>query len=129
MLAKLKLLAVALLAVFAPIQSVLLTALTLVLADLITGILASRHRGEKITSAGLQRTVVKLLVYMAVIMLGFLTETYLTGSTVAICKIISSYVGLTELTSIMENLNEISGGSLLKSLISKLGSQNKDDSQ
>ncbi len=129
MLSKAKLLLVALLTVFAPIRSVLLTALTLVMVDLITGMLASRHRGEKITSAGLQRTIVKLVVYMLAIILAFLTETYLTGTTVAVCKIVTSFVGLTEITSIIENLNELSGGSLLKALISKLGSQNKDDGQ
>ncbi len=123
-MSKFKLLSAALLSVFAPIRSVLLTALTLVLADLILGILASHKRGEKITSAGLQRTIVKLVVYMAAIMLAFLTQTYLTGETVAVCKIVSSFVGLTELTSIVESLNELSGGSLLKALLDKFGSQN-----
>ncbi len=123
-MSKFKLLSAAILTVFAPIASVLLTALTLVLADLILGIAASHKRGEKITSAGLQRTIVKLVVYMAAIMLAFLTQTYLTGETIAVCKIVSSFVGLTELTSIVESLNEISGGSLLKALLDKFGSRN-----
>jgi phage-related holin len=127
MLSKIKLLCIAVVMVFAPIKSVLLTALVLVLADLISGVLASRKRGEQITSAGFQRTVIKLSVYMAAIMLAFLTETYLTGATVAVCKIVSSFVGLTEITSIIENLNELSGGSLLKALIAKLGSQNGNE--
>lgn len=114
-------LSLALLAVFAPIQSVLLTVLALILADVITGVLAARARKEKIVSSGLRRSVVKLLVYEIAIMLGFVTESFLTGDLVPICKIISTYVGLTELKSIFENLNAISGGSLLKSIIEKLG--------
>lgn len=127
MLVKLKLLALSILSIFSPIKPILLTALTLVLIDLIIGVVAAKKRGESITSSGFQRTIIKLFVYMSAIILGFLTETYLTGDTVAVCKIISSFVGLTEFTSILESLNEISGGSLLKSIISKLGSKNEEN--
>lgn len=124
MLAKLKILAWSVLAVFAPVKMALITALVLVFSDLILGILAARKRGDAITSAGLGRTIVKLSVYEAAILLGFLAETYLTGAIVPVCKIITGYIGLAEATSVIENLNELSGGSLFKGLIAKLGSQN-----
>lgn len=114
-------------AVFAPIQTVLLTAMVLLTADLITGVLAAYKRGEKISSAGFGRTIAKAFVFQAVIMLGFLTETYLTGASIPVCKIITSYIGLTELTSIVENMNSISGGSLLKALLAKLSSKNLEN--
>lgn len=118
----LKTLGLSILVVLAPIQSVMMTALILVMADLITGIAAARTKKQKITSSGFRRTITKLLIYQIVIVLGFLTETYLTGSLVPLSKIISTLIGLTEMKSLVENLNDISGGSLLKSLVKKLNS-------
>lgn len=120
----LKNLFLSMLLVFAPIQAVLLTTFTLVMADLILGIMAARKRGELITSAGFQRTIIKLAVYEAAICFGFLAETYLTGPLVPISKIVAGFVGLTEITSIFESLNEVSGQNLLKGIIDKLASKN-----
>lgn len=113
------------LSVFAPIKAVIVTTLVLVLADLILGVLAAKKRGELLTSAGLRRTITKIFVYETALMLAFLTEQYLTGELVPVCKIVSSFIGLVELKSCTENLNEISGGSLLKVLLEKLGSVNE----
>lgn len=124
MLTILRNLGLAILAVFAPIQTVIITTGCLIFADLVIGVTAARKRGEAISSAGFRRTVTKLFVYEAVIMLAYLTETYLTGNIIPVSKIASAYIGLTELTSIIESLNEINGGNVLSSLISKLGSQN-----
>lgn len=124
MLDKLKLLALSVLAVFAPVKSVILMTGVMIFADLITGMMASHKRGEPITSAALRRTAIKAFVYEAAIMLGFLTETYFTGTSVPVSKIISSFIGLAELKSVLENLDSISGGSLLAVLINKLGSDN-----
>lgn len=112
------------LAVFAPIKTAIITAFALALIDTILGIIAAKKRGESINSAGLRRSIVKIFVYEAAIMLGYLTETYMTGPEIPVDKIITGFVGLTEITSIVENLNEITGSNLLGSLISKLGSQN-----
>lgn len=106
--------------VLAPIHPVMVTALLLVIVDLITGIMAAKKRREKITSEKLRRSITKLFIYQTTIVLGFLTETYLTGGIVPLSKIISSFIGLTEMKSLMENLNVVSGGSLLKALIKKL---------
>jgi phage-related holin len=116
---------VALLAVFAPIKSVVLVVGVLIVADLITGILAARKRGEKITSAGFRRTIVKGLVYQSSILLGHLTEQYLVGNdVVSITKIVAAVIGLVEFTSILENLNTINGSPIFAKLIEKLGSKN-----
>lgn len=124
MLEKLKILALSVLTVFAPVKMAVITTLVMVFADLVLGMLAARKRNEPITSAGLGRTIVKVSVYECAILLGFLAETYLTGPVVPVCKIITGYIGLTEATSVIENLNELSGGSILKGLVAKLGSQN-----
>lgn len=115
-------LGISLLAVFAPIRASLLTVLVLVLADLLLGIWAAWKRSEKITSSGLRRTATKLLVYELLLVLGFLAEHYLIGAAMPVMKIVSAFVGITELLSCVENLNSIAGGNLLASLLTKLNS-------
>ncbi len=112
-------------AVFAPVQHVMLVTLAMIAADLITGILAARKQNTPISSSGLRRTVSKIFVYELTIALGFLVETYMTGPIIPVVKIITSFIGLTELKSCMENLDVINGSSLLKSIIDKLGSSNQ----
>lgn len=116
----------AILTVFAPVKSVMISAMVLIMCDLVTGIMASRKRGEPVKSAGLQRTIVKLLVYESAIALGFIAQHYLMADAIPVCNILGSFVGLTELTSCFENLNELSGGQLLKQVLEKLGSANKE---
>lgn len=114
---------IALLAVFAPVHAVMLSAMTLILADLVTGVWAAKKRGENITSSGFQRTLVKLAVYEVAIALGYITQHYLMGDILPVCNIIGTYVGLTELTSAYENIDGIAGGDLLKSILDKLNSK------
>lgn len=124
-------LAIAILAVLAPIKAVLLTTMVLVASDLVLGVIAAHKRKEKITSQGLRRTAAKLFVYEMAIMLGFLAETYLIGPIAPVSKVISAFIGLTELKSIVENLNDISGQSVFKVLINKISNQEaiKDENE
>jgi hypothetical protein len=118
-------LSLTILAIFAPAGPMVLTVGALCIVDLVTGILAARKRGEAITSAGIGRTVSKLLVYEGAVLLAFLTQQYLTGPAVPCAQIVASLVGLTELTSCLENINELSGKDLLKSIIKKISSKNE----
>lgn len=120
MLASLKKLALAALLILAPIQTTIISTVGLVFVDLVTGLFAARKKAVAITSAGLKTTVVKLLVYLAAIILGYLVETYLTGDLYPISKTVSGMVGLTELTSILENLETLTGISFIQALINKL---------
>lgn len=113
-----------LLAVFAPAKGMILSAATLIIVDLVTGLSASKKLGIPITSAGFRRTTVKFLVYESAIMLAFITQTYLVPE-IPVTSIASGFVGITELTSCLENINIIGGGDLLRSMITKLGSSNK----
>ncbi len=112
------------LAVFAPIKAVLLVTGILIFADLITGIWAAKKKGQAITSAGLRRTVTKIFVYNAAIMIGFLAETYMLEGFIPISKIASGLIAVVEMASLLENLNVIHGSNIFKSLIEKLGSEN-----
>lgn len=111
----------------APIEGMLLATLGLVIADLITGILASIKAKIPITSYGFKRTVVKLCVYELCIILAHVVGTYLTGPTIPVLHLASSLIGLTELKSVYENLNNITGGSLLSALISAIQKLSSND--
>jgi hypothetical protein len=84
---------------------------------------AAKKRGELITSAGFRRSISKLLIYELALILAFLAEHYMIDL-LPITKMVSGLVAVTELKSIYENLDSIGGGDLLKSIISKLGSEN-----
>lgn len=116
--------------VFAPIKATLITVMVLTIVDFIAGVWAAKCRKEPITSSGFKATIIKILAYEVVVMLGFLTEKYMTGDLVPIVKVLAGLIGLTELKSIIENLQDITGIPLMKVIVAKLTSQTekiKDD--
>lgn len=120
----LKALALSALAIFAPVKPLMLAALFLVVVDTITGLLAARKKGEAVTSAKLRRSVSKALVYSAGLMAGHVTGIYLIDQD-WVAKLVAGAIGVTEMLSIAENLSHFSGGGVLKSLVTKLGSPNE----
>lgn len=126
---KLIALGLSIVAVFAPIQAMIITTGVLIGADLIVGIWAASKQGHPITSAGIRRTVTKMFIYETALLLGFLAEHYLLSDLLPATKIVSGMIGITELKSIYENLNTISGSDLLKTAIAKLGSENDSSPQ
>lgn len=120
----------ALVAIFAPTGPVIATVLTLVILDLVTGLLAARHQFHPITSSGLKRTVSKTAVYLVATLAAFLVEQYLTPMEMPVMKMVTGLIGMTELKSVLENLDIVSGGSFFKSLVNKLsqGEHDEEDS-
>lgn len=118
---------IAAISVLSPIKAALATVLVLVLSDLVLGILAARKRGEKISSSGLRRTITKLFVYQSAIILAYICQKYLMGDMMPLSNLVSSFIGLTEIKSIIENLNVIGDGKLLSGLLEKLNSQSKKE--
>ena len=125
MMQKLSALLMSVALVFAPVKATLITVMVLTVADLISGIMASRKEGKKITSSGLKRTIIKTTVYELVVMLGFLTEQFMTGDSVPVVKVLAGFIGITELKSVMENLERISGMPMVRLLIEKLNQTDK----
>lgn len=104
-------------AVFAPIEMTLLTVLILVSVDLVTGLLLARKNKEPISSLGIKKTVVKLLVYEIVICLSYLIDQYLTFNSILVLNMVSSIIGITELKSVAENINILTGGGVLDGIL------------
>lgn len=113
-----------LVAVFAPVKALIIIAGVLIFADLITGILAAKKKGQSINSAGLRRTATKVFVYEAAIMLGYLVEHYMIADFFPVSKVAAGLIAVVEFKSILENLDVINGNPVFKSLIEKLGSVN-----
>lgn len=111
---------ISVLAIFAPIQSVIMASFILITLDLITGILAAKRKGEPITSSNLKRSVGKIFLYELAIILAFMTEKYLVGGDLPVSKLVTSFIGITELKSILENLDAIQGQPFFTTIISKL---------
>lgn len=123
MIQSLKTLSLALVAVFAPAKAVLITVMVMTMADLVSGLLASKKQQIPITSFGLKRTVLKVLVYEVATLLAFLVGMYLVPEELPIMKMVTGLIGITELKSILENLDIIAGGSFFRSLTDKLQSR------
>lgn len=110
--------------IFAPVHMIMFATGFLIFADLITGCWAALKRGEKITSAGWRRTCTKFGAYQIVIMSGYLAEVYLLDGAIPISKIAASAIGMTELLSIIENVEFIYGEPIFSKIVKKLGSIN-----
>ncbi len=120
----LKALGIAAVTALAPIQSVLVVVGILIITDFLLGVWAAKKRGEAVTSASMRRTVSKMFIYELVVIMGFLLQHYLMDDILPVAKICAGAIGMVEMKSILENADSISGSSLLKALIDKLGSSN-----
>ena len=112
------------LAVLAPIKPLLLACGVLIFADMVTGMMAARKRGEKISSASMRRTVSKLVIYHAAIISGFVLEVYMLENLLPVSKIVGGVIGLVEFKSVLENARTVAGRDLVQLVKEKLGSKN-----
>jgi len=115
---------ISIIALLAPIMTLIKAILVLIGLDLITGVIAALKRKEAITSAGFRRTVTKVFVYEMALIIAFIGEKYFIGDLAPLVKLISSMIGLVEIKSIFENLNVTSDNSFLKTILDKLNSIN-----
>lgn len=110
--------------ILAPIKALLISCGTLILADMITGILAAKKRGEKISSAEMRRSLTKMLVYQIAIISGFILEKYMLEDLLPVSKIVAGVIGMVEFKSILENTSVMAGQDILSLVMDKLGSKN-----
>jgi uncharacterized membrane protein len=93
---------------FMPIKHFLIFTIFVVFADTVTGIIAAKKRGEKITSKGLYRTSQKVVVYFCGIMI-FHGASVTFGLPSQIVYSVSFLIAFTELYSVSENIKSITG--------------------
>lgn len=107
---------------FLPIGNYIIIISILLVFDFITGVQAARKRGEKITSEGWRRTAAKIWIYaMSIILTHYIRITMLSTSVeLDLAKYISCFLISTELKSLDENIESITGVSILSKVIKAL---------
>ena len=111
-------------ATLAPIKALLIACGVIIAADMITGMMAAKKRGEKIESAEMRRSLSKMVVYQIAIISGFVLQTYMLEDLIPVAKVVGGVIGMVEFKSILENVSTIAGQDILQLVIDKLGSKN-----
>jgi len=106
-------------AFFAPVYAIIGTTVVFVLLDTITGILLALKLKKRITSRKLSRAVAKMLVYSLTICLAFALQKVFAPE-FPIQNMATSLIGLSEVLSILENLNGLSHTKILDRIIDAL---------
>lgn len=123
--------AVAAWAVMAPSATSATLVVALVAVDLLTGLAAARKEKKKWTSAKLGRTVSKLFVYVAALVVARLFDWAAIVPQLPLLSLVATTVALTEGKSVFENFDRILGepvfGRILSSLTKKQKEERKDD--
>lgn len=112
---------IAAVAVFAPVQVSLLTAISLICLDFCLGVGAAYKKGEPITSSRMRDTLGKVLAYESLIVIAFILEHFLTQDSLPCVKVATTYIAIVEGTSLLENLSTLTGQNLT-SIIAKINS-------
>jgi len=103
-----------------PIRPALISVMALPIADLILALIGAVKAKRLITSSGIKRTVGKILMYEFTTILAFVVEMYLLSSFIPVIKIVTGLIGMTELKSCLEHLNEINGNPIFGLILTKL---------
>src|SRR5690606_3686520 len=96
------------LGIIAPVQAIMLVVGFMIFADTITGIWAAHRRGEVISSSGFRRVIVKMAMYQLAVLSAFFIEKYI-GVSIPILKGVAGAIALSELSSVLENIQVITG--------------------
>jgi hypothetical protein len=95
----------------------LLTIGVLIVIDFLVGIYRAFKMGEKITSRKMGNTISKMFLYQLTIISLFLFETYIVGPILPITKIGAALISITELKSIDESVEKMTGVGVWKKLV------------
>lgn len=99
----------------APVWPFILCVVLLVFIDMYTGIRKARRKGIPVQSRGLYRTVEKMLTYTGLIIASELVNVVFSMP-MNLAYVIAFPVAMTELYSIMENTEAVSGTNLIERL-------------
>jgi len=102
---------------FTPIAKLMFLVGLLVTFDIITGVIAAKKRGEKITSKKLGASVTKTLLYfIAIILAQLMQNNFLPTFDQSITKAVSAIFAVIEFKSNLENISSATGIDLIEKL-------------
>jgi phage-related holin len=123
----------ALISFFAPIAKLMFIIGLLVTFDIITGVIAAKKRGEKITSKKLGASVTKTILYFITIILGqIMQNNFLPTFDQSITKAVAGIFAVIEFKSNLENISSFTGIDLidrLKAFLDEKRQVKKDDEE
>lgn len=108
---------VAIISIFTPITPILLSVGVLIIIDFIVGLWRAFKMKEQITSRKMGNTISKMLLYQLTIISLFIFETYILGSIVPVTKIGAALISITEIKSIDESVEKMTGLGVWKKLV------------
>lgn len=91
----------------------------LIIFDSITGVLAAKRTGDKIRSAKLVRTPIKIAIYFMLITAARIAEYSIPDQIAYLDEVVLAFLTLTELVSVMENIGKM-GYAIPKKLLANL---------
>lgn len=98
-----------------PLSVLMMWFLIFIMCDMITGISAAIKERQIITSHGLQRTIVKFVMYaMTIVLLESIDKYMMTWASFGLAKIGATIICGIELYSILENCYRITGNQVFK---------------
>ena len=109
-------------AIISPIEYDLLAVAILVLADLVTGILASLRADEKFESKRLKFTIVKIFLYELVVVMAQMLQDHIIHGNFPIVSVVLTTICFVEFTSLVENLSKYTGNNVGKLISEKIKS-------
>ena len=110
-------LSVAIISIFTPVVPILLTIGVLIVIDFLVGIYRAFKMKEKITSRKMGNTISKMFLYQLTIISLFLFENYILMGILPVTKIGAALISITELKSIDESVEKMTGVGVWKKLV------------
>lgn len=123
---KIKLYVFWLLTLISPMTTIMFTIIFLIIVDFITGAYASFKSNIPISSERIGNTVSKFFIYNLVILSAFLLEKYIVKE-IPFQRIITGFIAIAEVKSILENFNKIYGINPFKALINLIKKKSLKD--
>jgi hypothetical protein len=108
---------VAAISIFTPVVPMLLTIGVLIVIDFLVGIYRAFKMNEQITSRKMGNTISKMFLYQLTIISLFLFETYILMNILPVTKIGAALISITELKSIDESVEKMTGVGVWKKLV------------
>jgi hypothetical protein len=110
-------LSVAIISIFTPVTPILLTIGVLIIIDFLVGIYRAFKMKEQITSRKMGNTISKMFLYQLTIISLFLFENYILMGILPVTKIGAALISITELKSIDESVEKMTGVGIWKKLV------------
>lgn len=115
-----------LLTLISPMTTIMFTIIFLIIVDFITGAYASYKNNISISSERIGNTISKFFIYNLVIFSGYLLEKYIVNE-IPFQRIITGFIAIAEVKSILENFNKIYGINPFKALLNLIKKKSLKD--